>query len=113
MALPSARVPRAAQAAHGPHRQPRGCVPRAAQAAARMRPKNVAGADGTAGAATLADVVITSSMIEALRGQPLPAAARAVGVSATSFKRACRRLGLRRWGIRWGGVAAGRTPEAG
>ena len=46
--------------------------------------------------------MITSAMIEALRGQPLPAAARAVGVSATTFKRACRRLGIRRWGFRRG-----------
>ena len=59
-----------------------------------------AGADSTAEAATLADVVITSAMIEALRG--LPAATRTVGVSATSFKRACRRLEIRRWGYRRG-----------
>ena len=70
--------------------------------AIRLRPGNVTGADGTAEAATNADVVITSAMIEALRGQPLPAAARAVGVSATTFKRACRRLGIRRWGFRRG-----------
>ena len=70
--------------------------------AIRPRPRIIAGADSKAEAATLADVVITSAMIEALRGQPLPAAARAVGVSATSFKRACRQLGIRRWGFRRG-----------
>ena len=70
--------------------------------AIRPRPRNVAGADSAAEAATLADVVITPAMIEAPRGQPLPAAARAVGVSATSFKRACRQLGIRRWGYRRG-----------
>ena len=52
--------------------------PKSALPAIRPRPQNVAGADSTAEAAPLADVVITSAMIEALRGQPLPAAARAV-----------------------------------
>ena len=74
----------------------------AALPAIRPRPRNVAGAKSTAEAATLADVVITSAMIKALMGKPLPAAARAVGVSATSFKRACRQLGIRRWGYRRG-----------
>ena len=42
-------------------------------------------------------VVITSDVIQKLRSLPLQEAARAVGVSATAFKHACRRLGLRRW----------------
>ena len=42
-------------------------------------------------------VVLTHDLLRALRGQPLPLAARAVGVSATSFKRACRKLGIDRW----------------
>ena len=42
-------------------------------------------------------VVLTCGLIHSLRGQPLPLAARAVGVSATSFKRACRKLGIDRW----------------
>ena len=42
-------------------------------------------------------VVLTHDIIHSLRGQPVPLAARAVGVSAISFKRACRRLGVGRW----------------
>ena len=48
--------------------------------------------------------VLTPAILAALQGQPLPAAARAVGMSATAFKRACRQLGVRRWGFRrWPG----------
>ena len=46
--------------------------------------------------------VLTPAILAALQGQPLPAAARAVGMSVTAFKRACRRLGVRRWGFRRG-----------
>ena len=46
--------------------------------------------------------VLTPAILAALQGQPLPAAARAVGMSVTAFKRACRRLGIRRWGFRRG-----------
>ena len=46
--------------------------------------------------------ILTPAILAALQGQPLPAAARAVGMSATAFKRACRRLGIRRWGFRRG-----------
>ena len=54
--------------------------------------------DGAASASRSAvRVVLTHDLLRALRGQPLPLAARAVGVSATSFKRACRRLGVGRW----------------
>ena len=42
-------------------------------------------------------VVLTPSLLDNLRGRPLPDAARAVGVSVTAFKRACRQLGIRRW----------------
>ena len=49
-----------------------------------------------------AATVLTPTILSALQGQPLPAAARSVGMSATAFKRACRRLGIRRWGFRRG-----------
>ena len=54
-------------------------------------------------------VVVTSALVHSLRGLPLPQAARAVGLSATAFKRACRRLGVARWDYTRG---PGR-PEAG
>ena len=47
-------------------------------------------------------VIFTPELLEALRGRPLSAAARAVGVSETAFKNACRRLGIRRWDYRRG-----------
>ena len=47
-------------------------------------------------------VLLTSDTLAALRGLPLPQAARAVGLSATAFKRACRRLGVRRWDYKRG-----------
>ena len=46
---------------------------------------------------TVASVVFTPALLYSLRGRPLPAAARCVGVSVTAFKLACRRLGIRRW----------------
>ena len=69
--------------------------------------------------ASPASVVVTLAVIESLRGLPLPQAARSIGVSATSFKRACRQLGVRRWQYTRGrGRPAGgplqqaRTPQA-
>ena len=53
-------------------------------------------------------ILITTELLAALRGLPLPRAARAVGISATAFKRACRRLGLRRWDYKRGPGRAGR-----
>ena len=47
-------------------------------------------------------VVVTPALLDALRGRPLPAAARAIGLSATAFKRACRRLGVARWAFHRG-----------
>ena len=44
-----------------------------------------------------ASSALTTEALRSLRGLPLPQAARAVGVSATAFKRACRRLGVQRW----------------
>jgi hypothetical protein len=52
-------------------------------------------------------LVITREQIDALRGLPLPRAAGAVGISATAFKRACRRLGVARWDYKRG---PGRRP---
>ena len=46
--------------------------------------------------------VIDLELLNALRGLSLPIAARTVGISATAFKKACRRLGLTRWQYRRG-----------
>ena len=55
-------------------------------------------ADGTAApAAPAAPVVVTPEVLDGVRGLPLRRAAAAVGVSPTAFKKACRKLGLRRW----------------
>jgi hypothetical protein len=47
-------------------------------------------------------VLITRELLDGLRGLPLPRAASAVGVSATAFKKACRRLGVARWDYKRG-----------
>ena len=47
-------------------------------------------------------VVVTRSALQLLSDRPLPQAARALGVSATALKHACRRLGIRRWAHRRG-----------
>ena len=70
--------------------------------AARSRRRIIISANGTAEDVPTAAVVFTPALLDTLRGRPLPAAARAVGVSVTAFKRACRRLGIRRWGFRRG-----------
>ena len=57
-------------------------------------------------------VVITSAVLLSLRDRPLPQAARAVGLSATAFKRACRRLGIRRWEYKRGPGRARDNPAA-
>ena len=59
------------------------------------------------------DSVVTLEVLKCLEGYPLPHAARAVGISSTAFKRACRRLGVRRWGYRRGpGRFTGRDSAA-
>ena len=45
----------------------------------------------------LAPVILTPSLLESLHGLKLPQAAKAVGISITTFKHACRRLGIPRW----------------
>ena len=52
-------------------------------------------------------VVLTRELVFALADLPLLRAAAAAGISATSFKRACRRLGVRRWVYKRGRPAAG------
>ena len=47
-------------------------------------------------------VVISLELLDSLRGLSLPLAASTVGVSATAFKKACRRLGVTRWEYRRG-----------
>ena len=47
-------------------------------------------------------VVVSLDLLNSLRGLPLPLAASAVGLSATAFKKTCRRLGVTRWGYRRG-----------
>ena len=42
-------------------------------------------------------VVVTRELVTALADLPLTQAAAAAGICATSFKRACRKLGVRRW----------------
>eukprot|EP00291_Cryptomonas_curvata_P010546 CAMPEP_0172177658 /NCGR_PEP_ID=MMETSP1050-20130122/15573_1 /TAXON_ID=233186 /ORGANISM="Cryptomonas curvata, Strain CCAP979/52" /LENGTH=241 /DNA_ID=CAMNT_0012850231 /DNA_START=296 /DNA_END=1018 /DNA_ORIENTATION=+ len=49
-------------------------------------------------ASRAAEVAVTPELLGALRSLPLPQAAAAAGISATAFKKACRRLGLHRWG---------------
>ena len=47
-------------------------------------------------------VVVTRELISALAELPLNKAAAAAGVSATAFKKACRKLGVRRWAYKRG-----------
>ena len=72
------------------------------------RPRTSPTRERTPPASSPSPVVITTAVIDSLRGLPLPHAARSVGVSVTAFKRACRRLGVRRWQYTRGpGRAAG------
>jgi hypothetical protein len=57
-------------------------------------------------------VLITPQLVAGLRGLPLPQAARAVGVSATAFKKACRKLGIDRWEFKRGPGRARRRDAA-
>ena len=54
-------------------------------------------------------VVVTRPILDGLCGLPLPRAAQALGVSATSFKKACRRLGVRRWDYKRGPALTNRN----
>ena len=47
-------------------------------------------------------VVFSLELLDSVRGLSLPLAASTVGVSATAFKKACRRLGVTRWEYRRG-----------
>ena len=69
---------------------------------AAIRPRRRQSAADGEEAPSPSAVVLTPAVLEALRGRPLPQAARAVGVSATAFKRACRKLGISRWAFRRG-----------
>ena len=84
---------------------------RCASAIRPRRPK-VVRAGCAAEAVPAETVVVTRALLDALRGRPLPAAARAAGVSATSFKRACRQLGVRRWNFRRGKARGTRDAPA-
>ena len=59
---------------------------------ATIRPRRKGGADGAA-----ATVVITQEVLDRVRDLPLTRAAEALGVSATSLQKACRKLGMKRW----------------
>ena len=58
-------------------------------------PRRKVNADGTL--APAAPVVVTRELVAALADLPLHEAAAAAGVSATAFKKACRKLGIKRW----------------
>ena len=47
-------------------------------------------------------VVVTPGLVSALADLPLRKAAIAVGISVTAFKKACRKLGIRRWAYKRG-----------
>ena len=53
-------------------------------------------------------VVITCALLQALRDLPMSGAAQALCISVTSLKKACRRLGIRRWAYRRGPGRASR-----
>ncbi len=56
---------------------------------------------------------MTPELLNALEGLPLQQAAAAVGVSVTALKKACRRLGIARWGYRRGAGRRGRDAAHG
>ena len=56
-------------------------------------------------------VLVTPELIAALADLPLREAAAAAGVSVTAFKKACRRLGVRRWAYKRRRPAAPTTPS--
>ena len=58
------------------------------------------GGGGGGGRPEAGPSVITPVLLQSLHPLSLKEAARAAGVSVTSFKRACRRLGLPRWAYR-------------
>ena len=66
-------------------------------------------------------VLVTRELIAALADLPLNKAAAAAGVSATAFKKACRKLGVRRWAYKRGrsalsvsvALSGGNVPGAG
>ena len=47
-------------------------------------------------------VVVTPELLLSLHNMPLNQAAEAIGVSATAFKKACRKLGISRWAYKRG-----------
>ena len=51
---------------------------------------------------TSAPAIITPGLLQSVAGLSLPQAARSFGVSATSFKHACRHFGIQRWEYRRG-----------
>ena len=48
-------------------------------------------------------VIITLEILKSMEGQPLHLAAQKLGISATAFKNACRKLGIQRWSYKKGG----------
>ena len=73
---------------------PRRSAPAAGPA---IQPRRKPGTEAAAGGRQPGPVVITSAVISTLRDLPLQEAAQTLGISATAFKRACRKLGLKRW----------------
>ena len=60
---------------------------------------------GSQGDTLAPPVVVTSELVATLAHLPLQQAAAAAGVSATAFKKACRKLGISRWAYKRGRIA--------
>ena len=58
-------------------------------------------------------VLLTRPLLANLAGYPLDHAARALGLSAMAFKRACRKLGVKRWAYRRGPGKASKEAQPG
>ena len=94
---------------------PDAAAPSRAVLIARPRGRTHAARRSRARGACLLDaapVAVTTEDLESLRGISLRQAARAVGVSVTAFKRACRRLGIVRWEYKRGPGRRSQAAEA-
>ena len=108
--------PQVAPASAAPAADTQGCsklyvCPRHHGVGPAIFPRRTTRVGGAWDRAPAAPVVVTPALVAALACLPLHHAAAAAGVSATAFKRACRKLGIDRWAYRRGHMAAApRTP---